>query len=40
MDKSAQISFKSKYDGTVEVKIDERGASHRWYDIVKLHLFK
>jgi NADH-quinone oxidoreductase subunit I len=25
----AQLAVKPKYDGTVEVKIDERGASHR-----------
>jgi NADH-quinone oxidoreductase subunit I len=25
----AQLAVKPKYDGTVEVKIDERGAFHR-----------
>jgi hypothetical protein len=33
------LAVKPKYDGTVDVTIDKRGAYHRWYCIVKLHLF-
>jgi hypothetical protein len=32
----AQLAVKPKYDGTVEIKIDERGASHGWCSICKV----